>query len=134
MTKRCKSTSKKSTQIQWKSSEIHSEAHTTSSHMPLPPRTRPLYPSARKEVVCASLWFSINFPEIWVDFLHMDSHLYPYSPQSIYRTQVLTDKVGLSFFQCLRLSSSYLQCSDILSKFIILSFLTDLSVTLMIAI
>ena len=36
--KECKSTCKRSTQIQWKSSEIHSEAPTTSSHMPSPSR------------------------------------------------------------------------------------------------
>ena len=35
--KKCKSTCKKFTQIDWKSSEIHSEALTTSSHMPPAP-------------------------------------------------------------------------------------------------
>ena len=29
-----------------------------------------------KEVVGASLWISIDLQWIWVDFLHVDSHLY----------------------------------------------------------
>ena len=74
-------------QIHWKSTEIHREAHTTSSHMPPPPHPPP--PSMWEEGVGASLWISKDFQWIWVDFLHVDSHLYLYYLQGISRRQVL---------------------------------------------
>ena len=36
-----------------------------------------------------SLWISTDFQWIWVDFLHVDSHLYLYYLQGISRRQVL---------------------------------------------
>ena len=60
-----------------------------------------------EEVVCASLWISVEFQWIWVDFLHVDLRLYLYYLQSIYRRQVLTAKPSLYFSsQSLRLSFS----------------------------
>ena len=78
---------KKSTQIQWKSIEIHREAHTISSHMLGEGDTW-------EEVLFASLWISEDFQWIWVDFLHVDSHLYLYYLQSIYGTKALTAKIA----------------------------------------
>ena len=42
--------------------------------MPPPTPTNP--PSMWEEVVGASLWISEDFQWIWVDILHVDSHLY----------------------------------------------------------
>ena len=50
-----------------------------------------------EEVVGASLWISEDFLWIWVDFLHMDPHLYLYYLQSIYRRPALIAKVGFFF-------------------------------------
>ena len=41
--------------------------------MPLPPSAPP--PSMWEEVVGASSWISVDFPWIWVDFLHMEMHV-----------------------------------------------------------
>ena len=87
--KRCKSRCKKSTQIHWESTEIQSEAPTTSSHMHSP--------SMWEEVVGASLWISVDFQWIWVDLLHVDSHAYLFYLQSICRRQVLIAKPYLYF-------------------------------------
>ena len=38
-----------------------------------------------EEVVGASLWISTDFQWIWLDFLHVDLHLYLYYLQSISR-------------------------------------------------
>ena len=63
--------------------------------MPAPQPARPA--SMWEEVVMASLWISSDFQWIWVDFLHVDSHLYLYYLQSIYRRQILTAKPCLYF-------------------------------------
>ena len=67
---------KKSPQIHRKSKEIQSEAPTTSYHMPSFHPTRPPtpLPSMWEEVVGASLWISVDFHWILVDFLHVDFH------------------------------------------------------------
>ena len=49
------------------------QARAPPPHPPLPP----------------SLWISTDFQWIWVDFLHVDSHLYLYYLQGISRRQVL---------------------------------------------
>ena len=103
---RCKSTCKKSTQIFWKSLEIHSEGP-TSSHMPLSPQ------HAGRVGGCFTLDFW-RFPVDLVDFLHVDSHLYLYYLRSIYRRQILTDKVDLYF------------CSKVYSFIIILTIVSYL--------
>ena len=67
------------------------EVPTTSSRMPQHP------PGMREEVVGDSLWISFDFQWIWVDVLHMDSHLYLYYLQNISRRQILTEPVSFHF-------------------------------------
>ena len=107
---KCKSTCKKSIQIHVKFREIHSEAPTTSSHMPSPhPPVLPLW----EEVMCAPFWIPMDFPWILVDFLHVDSHLYLDYLQSIYRRQILTAKIGLYLFPKFTPFLFYYQVNDL---------------------
>ena len=84
----CKSECKKSNQIYQRSSEIQSEAPTTSSHMPVGER--------------GGMWdwfrISLYFWWIWVDFLHVDLQLDFYYLQGVSRRHVLVSRVAFSYF------------------------------------
>ena len=111
--KKCKSTCKTSTQIHGKSyKSIVKHPPPSSSDMPRGGQAAGETGGMWEEVVGASLWISVDFRRIcWVDFLHVDSHLYFDYLQSIIAISpgrhVLTEPVSLYYSYKLQIAFLY---------------------------